>query len=165
VYTCHAGLVDFAAPIMVNGRQVGCFIGGQVLIEHVDPEKIKRIADEIGVDPDECLAAAKKVRVVERETVEKTAKSIFTIADILSNMAYHRYLIHKDNVELERSETMKSDFLANMSHEIRTPMNAVIGMAEMALREELPTAAKDYINQIKEAGKSLLTIINDILDF
>ena len=165
VYTCHAGLVDFAAPIMVNGRQVGCFIGGQVLIEHVDPEKIKRIADEIGVDPDEYLAAAKKVRVVERETVEKTAKSIFTIADILSNMAYHRYLIHKDNVELERSETMKSDFLANMSHEIRTPMNAVIGMAEMALREELPTAAKDYINQIKEAGKSLLTIINDILDF
>ena len=60
---------------------------------------------------------------------------------------------------------MKSDFLANMSHEIRTPMNAVIGMAEMALREELPSAARDYIMQIKEAGRSLLTIINDILDF
>lgn len=44
-------------------------------------------------------------------------------------------------------------------------MNAVIGMAEMALREDLPLAAKTYINQIKEAGKSLLTIINDILDF
>ena len=52
-----------------------------------------------------------------------------------------------------------------MSHEIRTPMNAVIGMAEMALREELPPVAREYINQIKEAGRSLLTIINDILDF
>lgn len=165
VYTCHAGLVDFAVPIMVNGRQVGCFICGQVLTDKIDPEKVKQIAIEIGVDPEEYLAAAQKVQVIERETVEKTAKSIFTIADILSNMAYHRYLIHKDNVELERSETMKSDFLANMSHEIRTPMNAVIGMAEMALREELPAAARDYINQIKEAGKSLLTIINDILDF
>lgn len=60
---------------------------------------------------------------------------------------------------------MKSDFLANMSHEIRTPMNAVIGMAEMALREELSPAARDYINQIKSSGKALLTIINDILDF
>ena len=44
-------------------------------------------------------------------------------------------------------------------------MNAVIGMAEMALREDLPGPARNYINQIKEAGKSLLTIINDILDF
>jgi CheY-like chemotaxis protein/HPt (histidine-containing phosphotransfer) domain-containing protein/two-component sensor histidine kinase len=44
-------------------------------------------------------------------------------------------------------------------------MNAVIGMAQMALREELPPAARDYINQIKSAGDSLLTIINDILDF
>ncbi|MDE7250892.1 MAG: response regulator, partial [Lachnospiraceae bacterium] len=85
--------------------------------------------------------------------------------DTLSNMAYNKYLVYKSNVELERSGNMKSDFLANMSHEIRTPMNAVIGMAEMALREELPSAARDYIMQIKEAGRSLLTIINDILDF
>ena len=35
-------------------------------------------------------------------------------------MAYRRYLVHKSNVQLEQSETMKSDFLANMSHEIRT---------------------------------------------
>ncbi|MDE7326786.1 MAG: PocR ligand-binding domain-containing protein [Lachnospiraceae bacterium] len=165
VYSCHTGLVGFAAPIMVNGRQVGCFIGGQILTEPVDPEKIKKIAEEIGADPEEYLAAARKVGIMEQERVEKAAKSLYTIANILSDMAYRRYLIHKNNVELEQSETMKSDFLANMSHEIRTPMNAVIGMAEMALREELPVVARDYITQIKEAGKSLLTIINDILDF
>lgn len=44
-------------------------------------------------------------------------------------------------------------------------MNAIIGMAEMALREELPLAARDYVNQIKSSGKNLLMIINDILDF
>jgi len=72
----------------------------------------------------------------------------------------------EENVkEAERVANMKSDFLANMSHEIRTPMNAVIGMAEMALREDLPDAAKDYINQIKSSGSALLNIINDILDF
>ncbi len=69
------------------------------------------------------------------------------------------------NEALERAAKMKSDFLANMSHEIRTPMNAVIGMAEMALREDLPAQAKDYVNQIKTSGTGLLNIINDILDF
>jgi len=72
----------------------------------------------------------------------------------------------EENVkEAERVASMKSDFLANMSHEIRTPMNAVIGMSELALREDLPEAARDYINQIKTSGNALLSIINDILDF
>lgn len=69
------------------------------------------------------------------------------------------------NDELKSSTQLKSNFLANMSHEIRTPMNAVIGMAEMALRGELPKEERGYIQQIKASGRSLLAIINDILDF
>lgn len=64
-----------------------------------------------------------------------------------------------------QAATQKSDFLANMSHEIRTPMNAVLGMAELALREEMSPQAKQYIRQIRSFGKNLLVIINDILDF
>ena len=65
----------------------------------------------------------------------------------------------------EREARLKSDFLANMSHEIRTPMNAVIGMAEIAMREELPPVAKDCLAQIQKSGRNLLNIINDILDY
>ena len=70
---------------------------------------------------------------------------------------------HED--EINRAAQMKTDFLANMSHEIRTPMNAVIGMAEMALREDIPDTARNYIGQIKSSGRILIAIINDILDF
>lgn len=73
--------------------------------------------------------------------------------------------ISKMNDELMQSTQLKSNFLANMSHEIRTPMNAIIGMAEMALRGELPGEERSYIQQIKTSGRSLLAIINDILDF
>ena len=53
VYECHAGLMDFAAPIMLNGKQVGSILGGQVLTQPLDEEKYRRVAQEIGVDPDE----------------------------------------------------------------------------------------------------------------
>ncbi|MCM1263768.1 MAG: PocR ligand-binding domain-containing protein [Butyrivibrio sp.] len=165
LYDCHAGLIDFAAPIMANGKLIGCFIGGQVLTHEPEEEKIKKIAAEIGVNPDEYWEAAKKVRIMEQADIDNAARFISSIANILSDMAYSKYQVFKANEDLERTSNMKSDFLANMSHEIRTPMNAVIGMAEMALREDLPDVAREYIYQIKEAGKSLLTIINDILDF
>ncbi|MCR4595665.1 MAG: response regulator [Lachnospiraceae bacterium] len=73
--------------------------------------------------------------------------------------------MRKANEELERAGRMKSDFLANMSHEIRTPMNAVIGMAEIAIREDDPERVNDYLRQIQNSGKNLLNIINDILDY
>lgn len=164
-YYCHAGLIDYAAPIIADGELIGCFIGGQVLDKEPDTEQIKKVAEEIGVDPDGLVDAVQKVHVLDKDNIDHAAQFLYTIANILSDMAYGKYLALQANKEIERAANMKSDFLANMSHEIRTPMNAVIGMAEMALREELPPAARDYIHQIKASGHALLTIINDILDF
>ncbi|MCM1175266.1 MAG: PocR ligand-binding domain-containing protein [Blautia sp.] len=165
VYPCYSGLMNFASPIMVEERLVGCVIGGQVLTEMPDPEEARKTAEEIGADPETYLAELKKVKIVKQEEIETAAQVLSTMVEILSDMASNKYYVHQAAVDMERTSNMKSDFLANMSHEIRTPMNAVIGMAEMAMREDLPPAARNYIYQIKEAGRSLLTIINDILDF
>jgi signal transduction histidine kinase/DNA-binding response OmpR family regulator len=64
----------------------------------------------------------------------------------------------------EAASQAKSAFLANMSHEIRTPMNSIIGFAELAQNGSIPAKTKEYINNISESAKSLLQIINDILD-
>ncbi|MBO4900979.1 MAG: response regulator [Lachnospiraceae bacterium] len=58
----------------------------------------------------------------------------------------------------------KSRFLANMSHEIRTPLNAIIGMSELSEKEESPEVVKDYLTQIKAAGKVLVDIVSNVLD-
>ena len=68
-------------------------------------------------------------------------------------------------VESEKASTMKGQFLANMSHEIRTPLNAIIGMAHLSQRDgDLPQKQQEYLDRIQVAAKSLLGLINDILD-
>ena len=59
----------------------------------------------------------------------------------------------------------KSMFVANMSHEIRTPMNGLLGMAELMLDETLPATQSKRLQLLLASGRSLLSIINDILDY
>lgn len=58
----------------------------------------------------------------------------------------------------------KSRFLANMSHEIRTPLNAIIGMSELSEKEGSAELIRDYVTQIKSAGKVLVDIVSNVLD-
>ena len=63
------------------------------------------------------------------------------------------------------AEKAKGDFLAAMSHEIRTPLNAILGFTSLLKETEMKSVRDEYISIIESSGKSLLAIINDILDY
>ena len=65
----------------------------------------------------------------------------------------------------ESANRSKSNFLATMTHEIRTPMNAILGMLHLALRTPITHQQRDYLDKARGAADTLLTIINDLLDF
>ncbi len=65
----------------------------------------------------------------------------------------------------EDANRTKSEFLANMSHEIKTPINTIIGMDTMIMRESGEENIKGYARDIEKAGKKLLTLIDNVIDY
>jgi len=65
----------------------------------------------------------------------------------------------------ERTAEEKAEFLAMMSHEIRTPLNAILGLTQLALKERLEAVQRERVEKMHRAGRHLLSVIDDILDF
>ena len=66
--------------------------------------------------------------------------------------------------QADAANVAKSAFLATMSHEIRTPLNGVLGMAQAMARDELPPVQRERLTVIRQAGETLLSLLNDLLD-
>lgn len=84
------------------------------------------------------------------------------VEDISQKKQAEEHKIARDAAET--ANKAKSEFLANMSHEIRTPMNAILGFTELLGEQIVSEPHSQYIKAIKASGKTLLTLINDILD-
>lgn len=67
--------------------------------------------------------------------------------------------------EFKVVQSSKDDFVANVSHEIRTPINTICGMSDLMLREKLPAKIKDNMQAVQMAGRNLMGVVSDMLDY
>ncbi|MES2583437.1 MAG: response regulator [Pseudomonadota bacterium] len=89
---------------------------------------------------------------------------IWSIIEDISEQKAHERMLTDARKAAEDAAIAKGEFLANMSHEIRTPMNAILGMLTLLGNTPLNTNQFDYVNKTEGAAKSLLSLLNDILD-
>ncbi len=104
------------------------------------------------------LRRALSEELVRRDQVERVLRE----SESRQAKAAQELATAKDRAEA--AARAKSQFLANMSHEIRTPLNGVLGMADLLARSELTASQSRHVEIIRNSGRTLMAVINDILD-
>lgn len=102
------------------------------------------------------LALIFRRRVVHGRELERQLAAV---------IAERRQNIETENAHVREASRVKSQFLANVSHEFRTPMNGIVGTLELALMTEPTTEQREYLELCKDAARSLMVLLNDMLDF
>ncbi len=101
---------------------------------------------------------------IERNEQGQAVRVTGVNLDVTERKQFELSLMEAKSVA-ERANTARGTFLANMSHEIRTPLNAVLGMLQLLSRSNLDKRQHEYTQNATTAAKSLLALLNDILDF
>ena len=178
---------DYVAGIPLH-RGAGTLVGRvglgretvQILDVLADPDYEMHRARELGAFRTMCgvpmLSEGKAVGVIVlwRETVEafedRTVALVTTFAAQGAIAIENAQLFHslrRRERQLEIASRHKSEFLASMSHELRTPLNAVIGFSDVLLERMfggLTERQEEYVRDIRDSGRHLLELINEILD-
>ncbi|MZP30513.1 chemotaxis protein [Heliobacterium undosum] len=148
IYECHAGLIDFAVPIMLEGRQIGTILGGQILSHAPELEKYERIAREIGVHSDAYVEAVKEVKTLTYERIEAAANVLWTIANNMTKTWYDQH---------------KLGGLARVLNENITQMSAT--MEQMAASANEVNENQLKLNSEIQSVSNLTEKINEVIDF
>lgn len=130
VYSCHSGLVDFAVPIMLNGRHIGSLIGGQVLTEEPNEAKFRRIAKEIGVDEEQYIRALHKVPVVSKERVDAAANLLYQVANALSEIGCQRATAQEHTGQRGNIENEINERFHNINEQTEKTVKSIKNLAE-----------------------------------
>jgi len=105
----------------------------------------------------------RRVVINSHDEVGQLAKTFNLMTEELQKT--YKYLMHKA-IEADQANAAKSDFLSRMSHELRTPMNAILGFAQLLEldADKLDNTQRENVKEILDAGRHLLTLINEVLD-
>ena len=132
-----------------------------------DENLLKTVFDDLDVAYKDSRVQVQLSINVPKSDIKDIDAFVDEASELISQLTEEEYLreLKRARDAATSANKAKSEFLAVMSHEIRTPMNGVVGMAEVLATSKLDTYQADSVKVIQDSALSLLTIIDDILDF
>lgn len=154
VYECHAGLMDFGAPIIVDGKQIGSILGGQILNAPPDEDKFRAYAAEIGVDPEKYVEAVRKIQIMPKERLEYAAETLFLMATSFSKMGHYQSQLKKmatsiNGTAMQVSAAMEE--LAASANDVNENQKAL--NKEIENVSEISSKINEFTNLIRDIAK------------
>ena len=128
--------------------------------------ELEKSFNYMAIEINNLISTQKELNEHLEDKVDEKTKELLQINETLEKEVEQRTESLKNALfKAQSSDKVKSTFLANMSHEIRTPLNSIIGFSELLTHNsDIDESSKKYSQIIEESAKSLLAIINDILD-
>lgn len=157
---CHAGLIDFAAPIIVEQHHIGTVLGGQILDSEPDLERMRNMAPELGISPDALAKAAKKIDIVATKNIQAAAEVLFVVVNEMAQSGYSRLEIEylsntlADNFirisEVVENLTNSANDITNNQHGLENEINEVGTLINEI--EKIMNSIMDIAKRIKMIG-------------
>lgn len=159
VYSCHAGLVDFAAPIVIDGVEIGAMLGGQCLEAPPDENHFRKVARELGIDEDDYIDAVRKVSIVPREKINAAAEMLYVFANSISEMGHHNRVLADETENFEMISQNVFENIRSISEFINGFSDQIASLIKVS--DELLESSTISKNKVKETD-SILKFIRDI---
>lgn len=165
VYSCHVGLTDYAAPIMIGDEMIGSNIGGQVRTKPLNEAQERAAARSLGIDEEIYFEASKKINPIEEVQVQKAAKFLTELAALLSGMAYKNYMALQNSLKLEKIARGQTSYMVDMY----TGMEGTVGMwiegAEHSLEQDSHEAMKKSLKMLVKNGRKILEAVGNTVEY
>lgn len=165
VYKCHAGLCDFAAPIIVDGRFMGAFVGGQVLMEEPVDDQFRQTAERLNIDPEKYVEAVHRVPILDKEKIDNAAEFLCVVANVLSTMAYNSYKTLNKSRELENVSRMKSEFLSSVNMNLHKPLQEMLFLAQSINRMDLTGEVSAKLRSLEKMNQKVINALADAMEY